>query len=249
MSEETFGIGLIVPSSNTVMEPDFHREFSGSAVVSTTRIFLEEVTHEAEIRMNTEELPAAIRLIKTAAPRVVIFGCTSAGSLGGIAHDAAIAQSIAAGTGARALTVIGSVLSQLKAAQPRRVAVFTPYRDEITRSVADCLLEAGFSLARVAGMGLVENREIGKVVPEEIIRFVQDQCRDLDADCVFLSCTNWRAMEAMGRLEELLGCGVFTSNQACVEEARRIVNADAAAVGQAFGPVQESGLAREGAPA
>ena len=32
-------IGLIVPSSNTVMEPDFHRQIGRTAIVSTTRIF------------------------------------------------------------------------------------------------------------------------------------------------------------------------------------------------------------------
>src|SRR5271163_3185228 len=37
-------IGLIVPSSNTVMEPDFHQQIGRTAIVSTTRIFLEEVT-------------------------------------------------------------------------------------------------------------------------------------------------------------------------------------------------------------
>jgi len=61
------------------MEPDFHRRFLGIAVVSTTRMFLEEVTREAEIRMLTEELPRAAKLIGTTAPEIVVFGCTSAG--------------------------------------------------------------------------------------------------------------------------------------------------------------------------
>src|SRR6202040_2445397 len=70
-------IGLIVPSSNTVMEEDFHRSFQRPSVVTTTRIFLEDVTREAEMRMLSEDLPRALRLIKTAAPRIVVFGCTS----------------------------------------------------------------------------------------------------------------------------------------------------------------------------
>jgi len=172
MPEQAFGIGLIVPSSNTVMERDFHRTFTPPAVVSTTRIFLEEVTREAEIKMNRDELPLAVRLIKTVVPDVVVFGCTSAGSLDGIEHDTAIARSITNATGARAITVIGSVLAQLRNVRPGRVAIFTPYRDEITQSVVDCVVEAGFSLAKAAGMGIVENREIGKVTPDEIVRFV-----------------------------------------------------------------------------
>ena len=72
-------IGLIVPSSNTVMEPDFHRHLGQTAIVSTRRIFLETVTREAETRMLEEDLPKAAELIRTTAPDVVVFGCTSAG--------------------------------------------------------------------------------------------------------------------------------------------------------------------------
>jgi len=75
-------IGLIVPSSNTVMEPDFHRQIGRTAIVSTTRIFLEDVTREEELRMLDNDLPNAAELIRTTAPDVVIFGCTSAGALG-----------------------------------------------------------------------------------------------------------------------------------------------------------------------
>jgi maleate isomerase len=226
MPEQTFGIGLIVPSSNTVMEPDFHRAFSRPAVVSTTRIFLEEVTREAETRMNRDELPSAIRLIKTAAPDVVVFGCTSAGSLDGIAHDAAICRSISEGAGARALTVIGSVLAQLRNLRPGTVAVFTPYRDDITQSVVDCVVEGGFVIAKAAGMGLVHNREIGKVTPGEIVRFVESEYRGVKADCVFLSCTNWQAIESIDRLQRSLGCRVLSSNQACIDEVKLLMNAD-----------------------
>src|SRR6266850_4930312 len=87
-------IGLIVPSSNTVMEPDFHRHFTQPNVVSTTRILLEQVTREAEIRMLREDLPRAVQLIKTTAPDVVVFGYTSAGSLQGLVHDDGIGAMI-----------------------------------------------------------------------------------------------------------------------------------------------------------
>ncbi len=215
-------IGLIVPSSNTVMEEDFHRRFERPAVVTTTRIFLEDVTREAELRMLSEELPRAIRLIRTTAPTVVVFGCTSAGSLGGVHHDSEIARSIEEVTGGVAITVIGAVVKQLRAVGARRVAVFTPYSEDLTRSVADCIVEAGFSVAKASGMGIVENRQIGRVTPEEIAAFVEREFRGVQADCVFLSCTNWRAVEAREALQRTLGVPVITSNQACIDEVARI---------------------------
>ena len=47
MPMECYRVGLIVPSSYTVIEPDFHRAMGSSVVISTTRIFLEQVTREA----------------------------------------------------------------------------------------------------------------------------------------------------------------------------------------------------------
>src|SRR4029077_5498450 len=141
-------VGLIVPSSNTVMEPDFHRHLGHGAIVSTARIFLESVTREAETRMLEQDLPKAAELIRTTAPDVVVFGCTSAGSLGSLAHDDAIGEKIEKLAGARAITVLQAVVSQLRGIGPRKLAVFTPYIEDLTSSVASSVAEAGFPILK-----------------------------------------------------------------------------------------------------
>src|SRR5689334_14947075 len=172
------------------MEPDFHRALGGSGLISTTRIFLEQVTREAELRMIAEDLPRALRLIGTTKPDAVVFGCTSAGSLGGIEYDADIGRAIEKQTGARGITVVASVLAALRRTHARRVAVFTPYCEELTASVLGCVLEAGYDVVHSAGMGLLENVEIGNVPPDEIVRFVESEMNSArpNADCLFLSC-------------------------------------------------------------
>lgn len=150
MPEKRFGVGLIVPSSNTVMEPDFHRALGDGAAVSTARMFLESVTREAEIVMVRNELPRALRLIRTVAPGVVVFGCTSAASLEELEDDVSLAGPIREVTQTPVVTVIGAVLQQLERIQPQRIAVFTPYVADLTESVADCIRDAGFNIAQTA---------------------------------------------------------------------------------------------------
>jgi maleate isomerase len=208
-------VGLIVPSSNTVMEPDFHRRFSGAAVVSTTRMFLEQVTPEAEMRMLADDLPRAAKLIQTTAPETVVFGCTSAGSLKGLAHDARIRRTIEEATGARTVTVLDAILAELSRLNPRQVAVFTPYIADLTNLVARCVAEAGYRVVQSAGMGIRENLDIGRVTPEEIYSFVESHLT-ADVDCLFLSCTNWRAVEAIELLWRMLGIPIVSSNQAAM---------------------------------
>jgi len=221
--DQTLRVGLIVPSSNTTMEPDFHRGLAGDCVVSTTRIFLEQVTPEAERTMLEQDLPRALRLIQTTAPDVVVFGCTSAGSLQGLKHDEAIANRIEADTGSKAITVLAAVASALRAANATRVAVFTPYRAELTRTVTGCVAESGYSIVHSAGMGILENRDIGRVTPAEIVQFVDSQMTAAvaDADCMFLSCTNWQAIPTIEVLRRKYGIRVISSNQATIDAVVR----------------------------
>jgi maleate isomerase len=217
MAVQPLRIGLIVPSSNTVMEQDFHRHIGIAGVVSTTRIFLEDVTREAEVRMLEEDLPQAVERIRTTAPDVVVFGCTSAGALGKLSHDDGIAAMIAEKTGARAVTVLRAVLMRLGSIAPRKIAVFTPYIEDLTNSIARSLAEAGYPAIKAAGMGIKANLEIGRVTPEEIVQFVESQVSGTNPDCVFLSCTNWQAIEAIAPLEKKLGIPVISSNQAAIK--------------------------------
>ena len=217
-------IGLIVPSSNTVMEPDFHRHLGQAALVSTTRIFLESVTRDAETRMLEDDLPKAAELIRTTAPDVVVFGCTSAGALGTLAHDRAIGETIEKITETRVITVLQAVLSQLRVIGPRKLAVFTPYIPDLTNGVASSLTEAGFPPLKAAGMGIQANIEIGRVTPAEIVDFVESQIEGSAPDCIFLSCTNWRAIEAIEPLHKKLGIPVVSSNQSAIDVVRKAIS-------------------------
>lgn len=223
MRSEMLRVGLIVPSSNTVMEPDLHQALGDSCAISTSRTMLEETTREAETRMLREELPRSMKLIATTDPHVTVFGCTSAGSLGGVAHDMEIAEHIERETGGKGITVIASVLAQLQKLQIRRLAVFTPYVNELTESVAGCLSGGDYELVKVAGMGILKNRDIGAVTPREIEQFVAPHMEGVEADCIFLSCTNWQAIGAIAPMCERYSIPVISSNQATIDTVRDFV--------------------------
>ena len=53
-------VGLIVPSSNSVIEVDFYRRLPADATLHTARMYLEETTPEGESAMLDEYLPTAI---------------------------------------------------------------------------------------------------------------------------------------------------------------------------------------------
>ena len=90
-----FRVGLLVPSSNAHDGARFFtRNLPEGVFTATSRMFLDETTKQAEIRMLEESLPEANRMLKTVEPHFCVFGCTSGGALFGQAHDQKIKAQI-----------------------------------------------------------------------------------------------------------------------------------------------------------
>ena len=134
--EGRFRIGLIVPSSNTTMEVDFYNHLEPKATVHIARMYLDTTTKEAEEVMVRESTPEAADMIRTLYPHVTVFGCTSGGSIFGMAYDKKIADDLSEWTGAaKTITVLGAVGERLRLAKAKRIAVFTPYEDDLNQTI------------------------------------------------------------------------------------------------------------------
>jgi maleate isomerase len=128
---------------------------------------------------------------------------------------------------------MSSAVQALREAGGARVAVATPYIDELSERVAEELTRGGLDVVALHGMGIVANRDIGRVAPEEIVAFARSSLATVDADCVFVSCTNFRVMDCLADLRETVGVPVITSNQAALSAAlRTLARGDVKAVGE-----------------
>ena len=210
-------VGLIVPSSNTVAEVDFYTRLPADATLHTARMYLDEVTAEDEATMLDEHLPGALRDVATVRPDVVVFACTSAGTLRGNIWEEELVAHIGERTAAHAISVAASVRKAIAYRSARRVAVLTPYVEELNQTISASLEEDGVEVAEIHGMGITANAEIGAVEPELIAEFASARFHAVGVDLLFVSCTNFRALEARERIEQELGIPVITSNHAALE--------------------------------
>jgi maleate isomerase len=214
-------IGVLIPSSNTVMERDLHHELDAVAEVHTARMYLADVTPDGEQRMLDEEVLPAARRLATIDPDFMVFGCTSADALHGAAYSARLAGQIAAITGASAVvSVLSSVIDALSGFGT--VAVFTPYLPVLTDRIADRLSDAGVAVARTYSLGISVNTDIGRLTSDD----VASAAAGLDLhgiDALFLSCTNLRAYDARDRIARVTARPVITSNQAVVDRVRSLL--------------------------
>jgi maleate isomerase len=212
-------VGLIVPSSNTVAEPDFYRHLPAEATLHTARVYLDDVTPDAEAVMLDEHLTGALRDLATARPDVVVFACTSAGTLRGKAAEEALIGRISAETDAPAVSVAGAVRRSILRRGARRVGVATPHTHPTNEVIRAGLEEDGISVCGLGGMGIVSNAAIGAVEPDAIAAFAYNAFAGADIDLLFVSCANFRAFEARSWIAAELGVPVLTSNQVALEAA------------------------------
>lgn len=212
-------VGLLVPSSNTMMEGDFTRGLPAGASLHTARMYLENTTVEGENRMLDEHTMGPARDLGTAKPDVVVFGCTSAGALRGNDYDAELCERISEVAKAPVVSTIRSVRDALTASGARRVGVVTPYVDELNERIKASVEADGIEVVRIAGLGMTDNFAIAMVPESEIVEFAASALAGLDIDLVFASCTNFGAMQARPAISKRLGLPVVTSNQAVLEAA------------------------------
>ena len=219
-------VGLLIPSSNTVMEVDFQEGLPYEVGLHTARMFMVETTPEAEGRMLDEFAMPAAMAVATARPDFIVFGCTSAGALRGNAFDAEFCGSIEAATGIEVVSVIAAVGSAICRRGARRVGVVTPYVTALNDKIAESLEDGGdIEVAAIDGMGVTENFAIAEIGTEAIVEFAQQTFDGHNIDLAFVSCTNLHGIDAREPLEAAIGVPVVTSNHAALEETLRRLTA------------------------
>ena len=226
-------IGLIVPSSNTTMESELNRMAPEDVSIHTARVHLKEVTPEALEKME-KNVKLALRDLMDAEVNVIIFGCTSGSLIKGAKHNLEFSRKMEK-SGVPFITTSTAVIEALKALRMDRISVATPYSNEVDKKEREFLEENGIKVLKIRGLGLIKNSEIGKQPPSAAYNLAKSVYAE-EGDGIFISCTNFRTMEMIDRLENDVKKPVVTSNQASLWLAlkRANVNEDVSGYGRLF---------------
>ncbi len=202
-------IGMIIPSVNSMTEPQFnHFAPPGLGVhVARARVAGEWKRPLAEM---AEEIATAARLLSDVAPDLIVFHCTDTAMTQGPHGEGRILDIVRAAAGIEALATSRLVVDALQALGLRKLILLSPYKSN--RSVIDYLEATGFDVIHDLGLAL-DPLDFVKVTPEEWTALARQHDRPA-ADGVFLSCTNTRQIEAIADIEQALGKPVVNSNQA-----------------------------------
>jgi len=148
----------------------------------------------------------------------VAYGCTSGTVVMGF--DAICARIHAARPGVPCITPITASLDALNGFGAHRLAVLTPYVDDVNAAIAAYLEARGKSIAGFTSFHIEDNEQMAAVPSEAIFQAALEADR-AEADALFISCTAIRAADVVERIEQALGKPVVTANQALFWQALR----------------------------
>lgn len=225
--ETAFGwrarIGLIVPETNTVNEPEWALALPDGVSVHTARMRLHLPSpgdeHGGAPELD-DGLAAAIDRLVPARPDVIAYACT-AGSL--IVPPEELERRMAQRAGRPCVTTAAALVRRLRVLGARRIVVATPYDERLNEHEAAFLGACGFDVLAIAGLGH------GSGGPAEYLRIAETQPAAIEAlvetlfardavaraaEAILVSCTDLPTASVVPRLEVARGLPIVTSNAA-----------------------------------
>ena len=233
-------LGVIHPSRGWTPEHEWPRMLPRGVSHLVARMPLKATTPEELMKMGKHAIEAA-RMLASASVDLICYGCTVETVLQGIEYDRKLTRELEEATGIPAKTMAGGVLEALKELNARKIAIVTPYIEEINRQEKSFMEALGFEVVYEKGLGISETLEIAKISPGTVYRLGMEAiAKAPEADTLFFSCGNMRTIEVLSPLERDTGRPVISSNQALLWAALK-----AASVNE---PIHGFGSLLEGIP-
>lgn len=207
-------IGMITPSSNSVLEP-LTQAIVGplypevSVHFQRFRVESIELHDKALAQFDTERLVGAAQLLADANMEVIAWNGTSAGWLG-LDADHNLIEAIESNTGAKATTTTLALLDALEALGAGRIGLVTPYLAGVQEKVIGTFAATG--IETVAERHLEDPGNFSfALYSSDQIEVLAREVAVAKPDAIVVFCTGLRGAPIAARLEAELGIPVVDS--------------------------------------
>lgn len=205
-------LGAVVPSNNTVLEPEFWNLRPDGVTLHTARVLSHGPTPEGIARMQQAAMRACEEL-KAGALDVLSYACLATSLVQGPDWSAALVAEVRSRFGLPACTAAGATIAGLRAVGARRVAFATPYPERIHALVQPYMEASGLVVTGIANMRFADSIEVCKAPPGAAYRLAR-QADVAEAEAVCIVATDFQTLPIIAALEADLGKPVVTTNQA-----------------------------------
>ena len=207
--------GVLLPSSNTIVEPDFYAMSVPGVTAHGCRIWIDEEPptdpNQPRHTHATETEPAVQRLL-TSRPDYLIMGISGPTFRGGMEGNRQWKERMHQYSGGLGLANNAEACHRaLQSYGARRIGVLTPYQASGSADVIRYFEEAGFEVVSHVDLGCAKPIDIAQV-GEDVVREALLRVNTSEVEAIVQAGTNLNFLRLAAEAERWLGKPVLASN-------------------------------------
>lgn len=168
-------IGVIVPATNTVVQPEMDAMRPPGVTNHVSRMFLPPRPYDSMeeyarlLQVEEGDLDSALKLCLLMEPAVIAHGHSIHSFRGDVTRGYAEKTALEKKTGVPFWTPSTAVLAALEAiGKPKRIAVLSPYWPPADEMIANFLRSAGYEVVGSGGLKAKGATNVARITPEQI---------------------------------------------------------------------------------
>ncbi len=213
-------VGLIALSTDQTIEGDFNKICNDLPLnIFINRIHNENpLTKENLLKMKKDLQFVADKILPNEKIDTIAYGCTS-GTIA-IGEENIKQRILLAKPDCYVTTPITSAIKAFKKMNIKKIALFTPYPDEVNKTILEYFTRKDVQVISFASLNLNLDSEFANVDPNCILEIIS-KLETENADALFISCTALPVMSILDKLENKIKKPVLSSNQTLIWDAIR----------------------------
>lgn len=221
-------IGVLLPASNTNLEPDCALLLPQDVSAHFTRFGNYDVATvpdgAAMASLAQVSLQEPIDLLCAARVQVIAYACASATLACGWVFDRKLCREIATLAGVPVVTTSGAMVAAVQAVGATHIGFASPYTSALNAQAVAFFASAGIQVVKTAtaAEGLT-SADQGALTPRDAFA-VGCAADHSEADVIVIGCTDFRAVEAVEDLQVELSKPVIVANQALIESCLQVLH-------------------------
>ena len=225
-------LGMLVPSSNTVLEPICAAMLADAPNVSAhfARFRVTEISLAATAldQFQFEPMLDAAALLADAKVNSICWNGTSASWLG-LETDRSLCSTIKARTGIPATSAVLALERIFRQSGITRFGLVSPYLSDVQSQIVAKFGGEGFECVAERHSQLRDNFSFADVTPEDLKRMVREVARERP-QAISVLCTNLRGAPLVEELEREIGLPIYDSVAVALWGSLRAAEVDPACI-------------------
>jgi maleate isomerase len=217
-------IGEVFPSRGDTFMYEFYQIVPKGVVLVSHIIGLYNLTKDEFAAAYLKYRDGARDLAKVGVDLIALSGAPLF-QLKGFGSDLEMIREVEKETGIPTITSTTADMEAMYFLKMKKLAIVSPYVDEVNERNALWYRESGFDVLKIKGLGIQKNSDIARLPFYAPYQLAREAFLETPAvDGIFIDCARWATIEVIEKLEQDLGVPVVSANQAMIWFALRKAN-------------------------